>query len=359
MKYRNVLSISNLLECGGVESFIYYMAKLYADKYDIAVFYKTGHTAQIARLKKLVRMVRNVGQTIECECLIMNYDIDVIDQVKADKYIQVVHADYVRQGIEPRTDDRITEYYGVSKVVASGWESLTGIPCKVMANPLCLGKPRKVLHLISATRLSREKGAGRMKRLAELLDKAGIAYIWHIYTDARNPFKNPNIITLPTRLDITDAIADADYLVQLSDSEGACYSVIEALALGTPVIVTDLSTFREQGVENGKNGYLLPLDMDGVDVEQIANNIPTFTYKRPACKWHKELVPGQSDYQQSLNKRYLVEALGTYANTTTTDAELKRIPREREQFIVDGARLETLLGDNPYNVPFVNLIKEV
>jgi hypothetical protein len=39
-------------------------------------------------------------------------------------------------------------------------------------------------------------------------------------------------------LNIRNYIADADYTVQLSDTEAYCYTMIESLLLKTPVIVT-------------------------------------------------------------------------------------------------------------------------
>lgn len=359
VKYKNVISINNFNVCGGVETFIYYMAKLYSESHDIVVFYKTGSQAQVERLKKLVRVVKNVGQEIECELLIMNYDIEVMRQVKADKYIQVVHADYERQKIKPRTDDRIDEYVAVSKVVADAWKRLTGITCKVIPNPLCLDKPKRVLHLISATRLSPEKGKDRMKMLGDLLDKAEIPYTWTVYTDAKEPFNNPNFITLPPRLDILDMIADADYLVQLSDCEGACYSVIEALSLGTPVIVTDIPTFREQGVRDGENGYLLPLDMKDIDIKKIYEEIPKFFYRRTQTKWSDALVPGKSDYLEEISRRFLVEATDEYLKRSVVDNELGRVPQPGERFTVGMERLKRLMGDNPYKKEFVKFIEEV
>lgn len=42
----------------------------------------------------------------------------------------------------------------------------------------------------------------------------------------------------------------------------------------TPVIVTDIPAFHDL-IINGKNGYLLPLDMSDIDVDEIYNHIPT------------------------------------------------------------------------------------
>ena len=67
-------------------------------------------------------------------------------------------------------------------------------------------------------------------------------------------------------------MADADYTIQLSDSEGFCYAVHESLSVGTPVIVTDIPIFKM--IVNGYNGYRLPLDMSKIPIDEIINNIP-------------------------------------------------------------------------------------
>ena len=70
-------------------------------------------------------------------------------------------------------------------------------------------------------------------------------------------------------------ICGSDYLVQLSDGEGYCYAVHEALADGTAVIVTDIDAFKEI-IQNGYNGYKVPLDMnpENIPINNIINNIP-------------------------------------------------------------------------------------
>lgn len=41
------------------------------------------------------------------------------------------------------------------------------------------------------------------------------------------------------RLDILDEIANSDYVVQFSDTESYCYTVHEALAVKTPIIINE------------------------------------------------------------------------------------------------------------------------
>ena len=80
------------------------------------------------------------------------------------------------------------------------------------------------------------------------------------------------------KLDIEKYIANADYLVQLSDNEGYCYSVVEALTQGIPVLVTPCPVFNEIGLINGENCYILPYDMNELPIDDIYNNIPKFEY---------------------------------------------------------------------------------
>ena len=90
------------------------------------------------------------------------------------------------------------------------------------------------------------------------LEEAKIPYIWTIFTNDRQEIKNGHIAYMKPQLDITSYIADADYLVQLSENgEAYGYSVAESLTLGTPVIVTPVEAFLEIGVKDGENGFVL------------------------------------------------------------------------------------------------------
>ena len=83
------------------------------------------------------------------------------------------------------------------------------------------------------------------------------------------------------RLDILDYVANADYLVQLSDNEGFCYSVVEALCAGTPVIVTPCPVFDEIGLVDGENCYKVPFDMKNFDVKKLLGEPLKFEYRPP------------------------------------------------------------------------------
>ena len=297
---KNVFWFSRLNVCGGVESFLYYLVKTYTER-DITVYYGQADLSQALRLAQYADVRQWHGERIKCERFFCNYENSIIDSVDADQYFQIIHADYKAQNMAPHTHPKITKYIGVSKHVCETFKEMSGMDTELSYNPLNIDKPKKVLNLISATRLTREKGKNRMTRLAEMLDKNGIPFIWTIYTNDMNAIPNPSIIYRRPRLDIIDFIANADYLVQLSDTEAYCYSVVEALAVGTPVIVTDCPVYHEIGITNGKHGFILPFDMSDIPLNDIYKGLPKFTYEPKGDRWDEMLAEGRRENEEELN----------------------------------------------------------
>jgi glycosyltransferase involved in cell wall biosynthesis len=292
--YSNVFYIPHFNVIGGIETYMYELAKKYS-KYDITVVYSYGDQKQISRLSKYIRVIKNNGEKIKCKRLFIMYKSN-LDLFEADYIIQITHADYKAQNLTPNKDPRINEHYAVSKSVAKSYEEISGLETKVCYNPLTLDKPRKVLKLISATRLTKEKGKDRMIKLANILTNNNIPFLWLIFTNDKQAIDNPNVIYMNPRLDIRDFIAGSDYLVQLSDTEAWSYSVLESLSLGTPVITTPIPCFEEMGIENGKNGYILPFNMKDIPINDIYENIPVFNFKAPKDIYDKLLIKEPSTY---------------------------------------------------------------
>ena len=287
MKYKNVFYMSKISCIGGVESFFYYLSKIYDD---FTVFYKVGDPIQIERLSKNVE-VRKYTKPIECENFFCSYGYDI--EVKAKNYFHIIHYDAMNVGFTPMVNENF-KYIGVSKVACDGFYKRTGNKCELIYNPVPIDKPsvKKLtdkIHLISATRLTSEKGGDRINKLAIMLDRAGIDYVWDIYTNKHYKFSSPHIIKHDTKLDLTKEVAESTYLVQLSSCESFGLSVCEALILGTPVIVTDLEAFKEIGCIHGKNAIICNLDMTNVDLELIKKGLPKFTYTPPKSNWDKYL----------------------------------------------------------------------
>ena len=338
--YDNVFYYSHVHRIGGVETFFYEIARKYGDR-DITMLYKSGDPEQLRRLSEFIRLKKWNGEKIICRKLIFGYSFDLrdLDSFQAEEYIQVIHADFgaLRDRIKPKIDKRFTRYIAVSQNNADTFEELTGIKCEVCYNPITLDKPQKVLHLLSATRLSAEKGFERMQKLATALDNAGVRYVWTIYTDSNLRIDSPNVIYAGTRLDIRDYVADADYLVQLSDTEGYPYSLLEALSLGTPVIVTDLPSNPDSQVVDGENAIVLPFDMSMIPVERIVKGLKKFRYTPREDHWGEILAEGVSTWQDERGKSVIVEAVQRYR-----DIELDRIFEKGETHECSRARGEDL-----------------
>ncbi len=335
---KNIFFFRYINKIGGIETFFYYLAKKYQD-WDITIYYFDGDIKQINRLKKYVRVKQYKGEVIECDKAFFNFNLDIIDNVKAKEYIQIAHGDYKSMGIKPNTHPKITKCLGVSNQVCKTYKEVTGYDTELVYNPIEIEKPKKVLNLISATRLTAEKGKNRIEKLAKILDENGIPYLWTIFTDDVNAIDNPNIVYMETRLDIINYIANADYLVQLSDNEGYCYSVVESLSVGTPVIVTDVPVFKEIGVNN-KNGFILDFDLNNVPIEEIYKGLPKFEYEPKKDNWADILEKGKSNYKEELKMKVKVRCIKNYQ-----DMQLNKVIKvEDEPFIVNQVRADELVN---------------
>lgn len=160
------------------------------------------------------------------------------------------------------TDDIYDRYIGVSKISAEkakGYFPTDNF--EVIYNPFVLEESdiKPHLKLISATRNSPEKNLNRMKKMAKMLDELKIPYTWQIFTDVTEA-NVKGLIFRNCVQDVMNYIADADYLVCLSDTEALSYAMVEALSAGTKVIATKLEATDELEIEEGKNGILLPFD---------------------------------------------------------------------------------------------------
>lgn len=324
----NIFYISNFNVIGGVETYIYELARKYKN-YDITVVYKTGDEKQLKRLKKYVRVIKYNNQKFQCKKAFFNYETDIIKNIEADEYIQLIHALFKTQGITPRLDDRITKYFSVSERASKEWHELTGIKPKVVRNPLTITDDEKkpVLYLISATRLTAEKGKERMKILGDLFENAGYKIIWLVFTNDTKEIDNPNIVYMKPTLDIRPYIASMKgkgYGVQLSDSEGDCFFTRECEAFGVPLLVTPIPSFKEQGLVDGKNCYYIPFDMKNINIDKIVNKIPEYDGYVREDKWDKELVKSKSTYQKELKTMVKVKCINDYFDMELGELKTKK-----------------------------------
>lgn len=300
VKYANVLYHKRFLKCGGVERYETELCKKYSKLgYEIDLFYEDCLNDEwLEIIEKAIgkdHVHKYHGEIIYCNTLFINYDMDgFIDNVIADEVINVIHANFMlQQKFKLHTYPTITKRLGVSDIVSKAYDKRFGLKCKTCYNPIVIedSDKKRVLTLISATRLTEEKGKDRMIRLINELDKNKIPFYYHIFTNDIDDIKHPNVFYHKPTIDIRPYIANADYTIQLSSSEGYSYTVLESLCLGTPVIVSDLEVFKEMGV-NKKNGFILPLDMKDIPIDEIYHaNLKGFNY-----------IPRKDDYEKYLYK---------------------------------------------------------
>lgn len=342
LKLKNVFYFPYLYKIGGVETWLYELGLKYGKDYDLTFLYRTADPNMREHLSEVARVIKyHHGEKIECDVFFFGFIDDILDNVEAKEYIQVLHADFVAAKLAPTRSPKVTKIFGVSDNTTIG--TLEHFPwvkhCETLYNPYMVKPVRKVLRLISATRMKSEAMYDRMITFADALTAAGIPFIWTVYTDKPKPFSNPNVICLPTRLDILDYIADADYLVQLTDTEGYSYTIVEALAVGTPVITTAIPVAEEQGVINGKTGFVLPFNMSWIPVEDIYKGINMDPVKPREDKYSDLFVPGEAEYTPSPDDILTVRCIKMYQ-----DLELGELVTVNQLFDTTRKRAEFLEG---------------
>jgi len=283
---------------GGIETAVFNLAKRLAKVYDISIVYRTSEVEDSLFRYATICDVLNITEEIEVDLCILASNHKIPTNIKTDRYLQWVHSDYDKYKLDLKNIDLFKEkklqYVSVSKhakKVIERREKITGTEVVynfVDEDASPYGNP---LKLVTASRVSPEKGFDRMFKLATKFKDSGIDFIWTVYGDnstRKNIFEKyvkmfepiEEVYFVGYKSNILPALREADYLVQLSDWEGCPLSVLEALQFNIPCITTDWNGVEEI-IENGKNGYILPMSMNinRTHIEKITKHIPEFVYK--------------------------------------------------------------------------------
>ena len=306
-----VMYIDNSIFINGISTWLINFCSEFHNEYLITIITDEVNPRfrnEVANYANCIKMNRNKVYT--CNILIDHYDFKPTpENINADDKYILLHCDYgsfTGEKLKHVKLDPNEKYRSVSELAAKNIRKQFGVRCLAIEG-LFMPKPKKkrVYKFITPSRPLKEKGIERVFRLAYLFKQHEIEFQWLLFFDKdihtahfKAPF--PEIINcgaIPHDL-LMQYIADSDYLVQLSDNEGFCCSVHEALLMGTPVITTDIPIF--DCVKDGYNGYKLPLDMKNIDVRKIINNIPNdFEYeskeKEIKKKWRKIFDEGIYD----------------------------------------------------------------
>lgn len=346
IKTQIIIYTSKTFAIGGIETFIYNFCMNMKDYYDIIVLYDDMHISQINRLKKEVCVLKNNPlRRIICDTLIINRITDCApSNVSFNKKIQMVHSCKLENYYKIPTDNDYV--VPVSEVAYNSYNTNIN-NCNVINNLTYNSKPNKILKLISGTRLTFEKGEERMIKLAKKLKDNDIPFMWYMFTEKHLKENVDGIIYMKPTLNIRDYIADCDYLVQLSDSEGFCYSIVEALELGVPVITTPITVLDEIGFKDKKHGYIVPFNMSVSKdlINDIYNNIPKINYKynnkKRIDEWRKILgdtVPTHSyfyDEEKSVKVRCVSKYYSTLLKKDVYVGEVFEVLQDRADALVN------------------------
>lgn len=355
---------SHIDEFGGVSTFLYNWCLQLRNYYDITILYGYANKNQLRRLSKLVKTEKwDKEKEYICDIVLRN---SVWGEVpnniisRDNRYLEMRHANYKylldnnKLNIQYHKWDKTNEVIGCGEYVSKMSHEVLGDNPTTIINILAPKvKTNKILHLISCTRLDPAKGWNRMLKLMEMLKNANIKFRWDIFTTDIKTCEFEDVYFHKARYDIWDYLADADYTVLLSDSEGLSYTVQESLQYQVPVICTDVGGNRDL-IEDGINGYLVPLDMN-FDVNKLLKIPKCKEYDNNALeKWLDYL--GNSKYEEKEiidMKNIKVEAIINF-----TDIEENTHRTKGEQFLCTRERLEELLGDNPKKIVCVKVIEE-
>jgi len=319
-----IIYLSNWNLLGGVETFTKNFCKRMSKHHNVTLLYDNVASPHlITEMQKYCSVEKvNFKHRYKCDVFISAsaWGKSVFDVIDSKVYIQTVHADYrlIISGwaFKYKKHPKVTHHVCVGEIVKEGFEISTGLKCDAVIYNLLDNtqkyapkKKNKILSLITCSRLSGEKGFNRMHTMAKQMDSLRIDYVWNIFGDDSHAFGKqllkqfadcPKVHFNGITTEPFKEINKADYLVQLSDTEGFAYSVYEAMQVKTPCIITPFASGKEQ-ITHGINGYIVPFDMNGIDYVEIQKRslkVPEFeelgkeehwiSFFDSAMKWHSE-----------------------------------------------------------------------
>lgn len=358
--YRYTLS-----KLGGIESAIYNWIDIMKEKTDIIFMYNQvsgENIKQLKRLRQIVKCVKFENQKIYCkkfiyygfnpqdiENNIVQYD-DIIQQVCCD-----VEAIKYNGPISPKT----TKIFADSKASAEAFKRKYKRECGVLHNLFNLPETKRCLNLMSATRLSGEKGYDVMKLMAKKMIAKQIPFEWTVFTNDIPDELIDGFIFRTPRLNVVDFMSNKCYGLQLSKTESWGCTITEFLEKGTPVVCTDFPSAFEQ-VEDGVNGFILKRDLSNIDEvidKMYSSYLKGFKYepKYDIQEWLDVL----GDIGVKEEKYVYEDTEGTEVQvliSTYFSLEKMKYKVGDTFFVTDEGRLKQLLGDNVYKRAYVKVI---
>ena len=171
--------------------------------YDITFFYdwceNENMLLEISEFVDVVKIDKNKKYNFDCFVNSTAWGFEPYNNILAKKVVQVVHADYrhviANWNFKYNKHKNTTHHVCVGEIVKEAFEIATPYKCdaviyNLLDNTIVLEKKPKndVLHLVTLSRLSCEKGFKRMLQLANQLEEKKIDYIWNVYGNTKGNF---------------------------------------------------------------------------------------------------------------------------------------------------------------------------
>ena len=311
-KRDTIIYFSNIHVIGGIETWIYNLGK----KYEFSVVYNKANKKQLERLADIgIETIKYVGQDIECDTLIFN--IFDVPPIKSKKRYVFMHGLYDELGDIPEIP-KCDELYAVSRTAAEHFEVWSGIKPKVMYNPLEIEIKQEPLILGIFSRLSSEKGKNRIIYLLDKLREHNKPFLMLIFTDLPFDYDDSRVVFIPPTLDNKGWMKKCDYIVQLSDTESACFTMWEALKMGIPLITTNLEMLKEFNIDNS-NAKILEFDMSNLDIDDLWNKPVVKNWKEPVSKEWEDIMK-----KKVLRERQVIDQLAEEKPKTEVKKKVKK-----------------------------------
>lgn len=318
-----IVFYNKTLISGGIEKCLEMLSKYLYKDYEIEVVY-TDDSILDMNIVNIIKQYANVHKIKENEPIIcgicvwcyLYFDYNNLKKIiKAKKYFAWIHS-MPRilpdcQLDNPQFVEDCDEFICVSEAVKNHLNIKK--EGKVIHNFIELDKNiikknenpfinyNNVLKLTVVSRLSSGKGFERLFILCDTLVKQNIPFKVLVVGKGRKREKEikdnfscfKEVEFVGYKENPFSYIKNADYLVQLSDDESWCNSITEAKSVGTPIIVTNFESAKEQVIDD-YNGIVIDLKETDYtkyiprildEKNRLRKNLNNFKYENEIDKW--------------------------------------------------------------------------
>lgn len=270
VRRKNVIYVGNYCngQFNGYITWLNNLGRCFGDDYEITILYdKIYEPTKQAFERYFETIEKEENKNYVCDRLFVTYSTYYYPKniLVMDENYMFIHGNMTDYASARKyIHDNYTKYVGVSKISAKKAEGF--FPTNhfdYVLNPIKLDYSEIQPHikLVSALRNDPIKKVERVHRISEIFDEENIPYTWNIFIDTC-PYDDKVYGGVIYRRSVQNPLSyinDADYYVQLSDSEAYCYSVAEALSLNTKVIVTPLECYDELRIDDTQ-GFIIPFE---------------------------------------------------------------------------------------------------